>query len=97
MRNPSVTNVYALGESNEVEMAILHAEELAAQAMGLPDGQKPPSLVKEAVISQVFGVSLAWLRRDRWQHEGKPPGWPYCKIGSSVRYELRQIVRLLRR
>ena len=48
-------------------------------------------LIKEKMVSELTGMSLATLRNHRWL--GK--GIPYIKIGRSVRYKESEIMAYL--
>lgn len=47
--------------------------------------------VDEHVISAATGYALQTLRT--WRHQGR--GFPYCKIGRSVRYDLTECLRYM--
>lgn len=47
--------------------------------------------VKEQVVSEVTGLALSTLRKQR--HYGT--GIPYMKLGSAVRYDLRDVYAFL--
>jgi len=41
-----------------------------------------PKLYKETQVSEIYNVSLSWLRNARW----KGDGFPFIKIGGGVFY-----------
>ncbi len=55
----------------------------------LPDGRR--RFVDEHVISETFGLALQTLRT--WRHLRK--GFPYSRIGRSIRYDLDECYRCM--
>jgi hypothetical protein len=46
-----------------------------------------PKLYKETQVSEIYNVSLSWLRNARW----KGDGFPFIKIGGGVFYRPQDI------
>ncbi len=49
-----------------------------------------PKLLTEHEVAPIIRKSVHWLRRDRWK--GGPDAIPYRKLGSSVRYDLQNVI-----
>jgi hypothetical protein len=47
--------------------------------------------VDEKLVSKILGRALSTLRNDR--HRGR--GIPYIKVGRSVRYDMRDVVKFM--
>jgi hypothetical protein len=50
--------------------------------------QKIPQYIDEREVSKITGRALSTLRNDRYMGRG----FPYCKIGKSVRYLLDDVL-----
>ncbi len=46
-----------------------------------------PKLLKETQVSEIYNVSLSWLRNARW----KGDGFPFIKMGGGVFYRPEDI------
>lgn len=52
------------------------------------DKNSLPKLMNEHEVARLICKSVFWLRRDRW----KGASIPYRKLGSSVRYDLNDVL-----